>query len=268
MLRYCEQVQESQPRSLAIGFVPGVTPGKWLGRWRDRHPDVSLDATEYDVAVQVSVLRQETVDLMFVRLPVDREGLSVVPLYDEVPVVVASKGHEISLFDEVPLAALTGEALLDVAECGGEEAAMGVAASGAGVVIMPMSLARLYSRKDAVARPVPDAPATTVAIAWLSDGTTADIEEFVGIVRGRTERSSRQQAPEKRKASEKTAAKKVAANKGTAKKASATRMPTGGQEGRAAGASGTKASGGEGTGGKRSAATRKPGVQSRRGRRR
>ena len=183
---------EPQPSVLTVGFVPGVTPGKWVGRWRERFPAKPLQTREYAAADQEAALRAGTVDLGFVRLPVDRAGLSVIPLYEEQPVVVAGKDHELSLFEEVPLAELATENHLQVNANGGDKAAIELAATGAGVVIVPMSIARLFARRDAVYRPVLDVPATTIAVAWLSDGTTEDIEEFVGIVRGRTERSSRQ----------------------------------------------------------------------------
>jgi DNA-binding transcriptional LysR family regulator len=64
-------------------------------------------------------------------------------------------------------------------------------AAGIGVVLAPMSLARLHARKDVAARPVRDAPVSTVALAWPREATTADVDAFVGIVRGRTANSSR-----------------------------------------------------------------------------
>lgn len=216
-------MSELQPRTLRIGFVPGVTPGKWLDRWRDRHPEVPLEAGLHDGVGLVSLLRNGSVDIAFVRLPVDRSGLSVIPLYEEAAVVVASKDHELSLFDEVPLAELQEENLLDIAECGGYQKAVEVAATGAGVVVLPMAVARHYQRKDAVFRVVPDAPSTGIAVAWLAEDTTGittgstteDLEEFIGIVRGRTERSSRQPSaraePERKKPVAKAAAKRAAA---------------------------------------------------------
>lgn len=56
---------------------------------------------------------------------------------------------------------------------------------------VPMSIARTHSRRDLVYRPVTDAPSTTVGLAWLKENDSPSIGEFVGIVRGRTENSSR-----------------------------------------------------------------------------
>jgi DNA-binding transcriptional LysR family regulator len=64
-------------------------------------------------------------------------------------------------------------------------------AGGTGVLIVPMSVARLHQRKDATYRPVVDVPPTKVGLAWLMDNEDPRVQTFIGIVRGRTERSSR-----------------------------------------------------------------------------
>ena len=71
------------------------------------------------------------------------------------------------------------------------ERPISIVATGVGVVIVPMSLARLHRRKDVDHRPLRDGPVSTVALAWPADRTTPAVEAFVGIVRGRTANSSR-----------------------------------------------------------------------------
>jgi DNA-binding transcriptional LysR family regulator len=183
---------EPEQRVLRFAYVAGVTPGKWIRRWEERMPDVPLRSFMSDGGTQLSVLSDGSADLSFVRLPVDREGLNVIPLYEEQPVVVAPKGHEISVFEEVALEDLAEETFLDADELGGPETAMQVVASGAGLLILPMSVARHFNVKDTVARRLTGAPGTQIALAWPSDATDEVIEEFIGIVRGRTAQSSRQ----------------------------------------------------------------------------
>lgn len=180
-------------RSLTVGFVPGVTPGKWTRRWEERLPDIPLTVFQCTEAEQLQILRDGRADLSFVRLPVEREGLSLIPLYKELPVVVAPKEHDVALYDdEVPLAELAGENFLDPEAMGGAKSGIEVVASGAGVMILPMSVARLYNRKDVVYKPVAGADETQIGLAWLTERTDEAIEEFIGIVRGRTAQSSRQ----------------------------------------------------------------------------
>jgi DNA-binding transcriptional LysR family regulator len=204
--RYCERVpaeQEPTPtpdaeeaeeghRELRFAYVPGVTPGKWIRRWEERMRDVPLRSFMSDDGAQLDVLRDGSADLSFVRLPVEAEDLHVIPLYEEQPVVVAPKGHEISVFEEVELADLAEENFLDVAEMGGPEMALQVVASGAGLVILPMSVARHFNVKGVVARRLNGAEGTRIALAWPKDATDDVIEEFIGVVRGRTANSSRQ----------------------------------------------------------------------------
>lgn len=209
--RYCEGVPaedeptlapappEPQARELRFAYVAGVTPGKWIRRWEERMPHVPLRSFMSDGGAQLSVLRDGSADLSFVRLPVDREGLNVIPLYEEQPVVVAPKGHEISVFEDVALEDLAAETFLDADELGGPEAALQVVASGAGLLILPMSVARHFNVKDTVARRLSGAPGTEIALAWPSGSTDEVIEEFIGIVRGRTAQSSRQPSAQQEK---------------------------------------------------------------------
>jgi DNA-binding transcriptional LysR family regulator len=179
--------------TLRIGFVPGVTLTKWRRIWSERFPRLSLEVVEVAEAEQQEAIEAERVDMCFVRLPLTGERLHVIPLYEEVRVVVAPKDHPVSVFDEVCLEDLSEEDALEGFEPG---EAMDLVAGGAGVVFVPQSVARSLSRRDLVYRPVSDAPPTRVALAWLRDNPHEMIEEFIGIVRGRTVNSSRTPRPD------------------------------------------------------------------------
>ncbi|UNX53703.1 LysR family substrate-binding domain-containing protein [Georgenia sp. TF02-10] len=218
-----------------IRFVPGVTPDRWLRTWARRMPGSPLEAAPVTTAEQVAVLRSGEASMSLVRLPVDRAGLHVIPLYREVPVVVAAKEHPVAAFEEVDVADLAEEHLLqdpaDVPEWravarevrdGGRApvapmsvpAAVEVAASGAGILILPMSLARLHHRRDVVHRPVTGVAPSEVGLAWLAGNEDPRVETFVGIVRGRTERSSRGNQPPSPAATGTTAGREQAATAG------------------------------------------------------
>ena len=190
---------------LKIAYVPGVTPGKWLDRWRERYQDAPLDAQRYDAGDPLPLLADGRADMVFVRFPEDGSPagptLHAIPLYTELPVVCAARDHEIELYDgEVPLAEVSDAAFLDLAdypeEAGGTAMALEVVASGAALLVLPMSVARLHHRRDVVHRVLAGAPATRILLAWNrpqgDDPENPLIEEFVGIVRGRGENSSRQ----------------------------------------------------------------------------
>ena len=76
----------SQRPSLRVGKVPGVTVTKWRGIWAERFPGVRLEVIDVDEQDQRHVLTDGQVDLCFVRLPIDDDGLHLIRLYDELPV--------------------------------------------------------------------------------------------------------------------------------------------------------------------------------------
>src|SRR5690554_2231419 len=179
-----------------VAIVPGVNPGKWTKAWAERR-SAPIEVTPIDAVDQRTVLLDGLADLAFVRLPIDRDGLNVIRLYEEAPVVVVPKDHPISLFDSVTLADLDGETIRTEPI----DDAIDLVVAGVGILLVPQSIARQHVRRDLAVRPVTDAPATEIAIAWLSDpaidnstadnSTTDNIDEFIGIVRGRTAASSR-----------------------------------------------------------------------------
>jgi DNA-binding transcriptional LysR family regulator len=184
--------------------VTGATPDKWARVWRERFPRDPLELVPLEQDVQEAGLRAGELDLCLVRLPVDRDGLHCIPLYDEVPVAVVGSEHIATVVTELSLGDLADEQLVLPHPSGWTPTAeqldwppMGVAdavevvASGTGVVIVPMSIARLHQRKDTAYRPVSDLPPTTVGLAWLVDNDDPRVQSFIGVVRGRTERSSR-----------------------------------------------------------------------------
>jgi len=160
---------------------------------------VPLTEDEQEIA-----LREGRVDMAIVRLPVDREGLHLVPLYDERPVAVMGVEHLLTLADEVTTEDLAEEQLVMPERSGWRPTveqlpwppmsamdAVETVAAGTGVAIMPMSLARLHHRRDATYRVVTDLPDSPVGLAWLVENDGELPQAFVGILRGRRENSSR-----------------------------------------------------------------------------
>jgi len=195
-----------------VAYAPGVTPGKWAGVWAERVRDVPLRLIQMPAAEIVPLLRDGGVDAAFVRLPVDREALHVIPLYLETTVVVVPKDHAVAAVEELELADLADEDVfepLDEVLAWGERpgqpaftrpestaAAIELVASGTGVLLLPQSLARLHPRKDLTYRAVTDAPQSQIGLAWLEAETSDLMEELIGIVRGRTPNSSRGRNPQ------------------------------------------------------------------------
>lgn len=200
-------------RTFALAYVPGVTPDKWVRRWNEREPQVPLDLVNSTNGEAEGVVRDGTADAALLRLPIDRTGMHAIPLYTEKTVVVAPKEHLIAAADELAPADLDEEIvqhpLDDPLDWGAVDRegppglpaverpattgdAIQLVAAGVGVLIVPQSVARLHHRKDLIYRPIHELPESEVALAWLvRDETPELMEQFIGVVRGRTPNSTR-----------------------------------------------------------------------------
>ncbi|MER7045869.1 LysR substrate-binding domain-containing protein [Streptomyces jumonjinensis] len=249
------------PSSFRLAYVPGVTPTKWVRIWNERLPGVPLTLVPVSAAEAPGALRDGGADAGLLRLPVDRTELSAIPLYTETTVVVIPKDHLVAAVDEVTAADLADEIVLhpldetlDWEHRPGVPAkerpattadAVELVAAGVGVLVVPQSLARLHHRKDLTYRPVSDAPESQVALSWPEEETTDLVEEFIGIVRGRTVNSTRgRRAPAAAPAPEQPKRKRP----GTG---GAQRKPTAGKPGGGGARGGSGGAKGSAKGGKR-----------------
>lgn len=249
-----------------LAYVPGATPAKWVRTWRERLPDVPLELVATEAADAGRVLRDGEADAAILRLPVDRDVLAAIPLYEETPVVLVGRDHLLAALEPeepVALSDLADEVLLrpldDVVAWSGTPGAADDApappgrpaverpattadavvlvAAGVGVLVVPQSLARLHHRKDVVHRRLDGAPTAPVALAWLAEAADDLVEEMVGIVRGRTVNSSRGRS-----------APAVAAGDGRARAARSTGQGGGSGGGSGGRRSGTPSRSGQGAG--------------------
>jgi DNA-binding transcriptional LysR family regulator len=198
------------PPSFRLAYVPGVTPAKWVRIWNERLPGVPLALLPVPAAEAAGLLLDRGADAGLVRLPVDRTDLAAIPLYTETTVVVVPKDHFVAAADEVSAADLADEIVLSPLDDtlgwdrppgrparerpAGTADAVELVAAGVGLLVVPQSLARLHHRRDLTYRPLTDAPQSRVALSWREDATTDLVDDFIGIVRGRTVNSSRGRA--------------------------------------------------------------------------
>lgn len=171
----------------------------------------------------------------------DGEKYHSIRLYEELPVVILPVDHVLTVLDEVPVEELAEEFLLqpasdipayeEVSRAWRENAGrivpegltdketIELVAAGVGLYIVPMSIARFYHRKDLTYRPVAGLDTYPVNLVWprapkgepRSEELEALLQDFIGIVRGRTATSDRgsetRQARAERVAAEKAKAK-------------------------------------------------------------
>lgn len=253
-----------------------MTPTKWVRIWNERLAGVPLTLVAVTAAEAADALRHGDADAALLRLPVDRADLSAIPLYTETTVVVIPKDHVGAAVEELSVADLADEVVLhpldDTLEWErppGRPAferpattadAVELVAAGVGLLVVPQSLARLYHRKDLTYRPLtapdaepsaagpdsapsaPSVPGSRVALSWPEARTTDLVEEFIGIVRGRTVNSTR--GPKKSPAAQEAAGRSTRG--GTARGASAGGAKSGGAKSGGTKGGGARAGGAKG----------------------
>ncbi|MFC8360715.1 LysR family transcriptional regulator [Streptomyces griseorubiginosus] len=188
-------------QSLTVGFMPGITVTPAMVAFTAHHPDVNVRLLRTTWDDQVEVLRDGRADVSIVRLPIDRKGLRVRPLFQEPRVVMVPAGHPLAGSTSVSIKELAAEHLLqnpnavpewrDVAlELQGgrrrpevpvihqvEEKLEHVAA-GAGVCVLPLSTANFYTRPDVIPLRVADIGPNEVALAWVAARRSHLIHDF------------------------------------------------------------------------------------------
>jgi hypothetical protein len=183
------------PTTLRVGFVPGVEPDRFLRRWKSGRRAAWLELVPVPLSRQGEALMSGEVDMCFVRLPLEPapapDQLHLVPLWEERAAVVVGDENVLSLHEDIAEADLEEETEIPSAHLDDAEDRIAVAATGAGYARVPLSLARLHHRRDAVALPLRDGEPTRIALAWPRAADDEIRQEFVGVVRGRTARSSR-----------------------------------------------------------------------------
>jgi DNA-binding transcriptional LysR family regulator len=220
------------PSTFTIAFPLGVTIGKWTRAFEERHPGVELQVVRMELPDQRATLDNGEADMAFVREPIEADGLHVIPLYEENIVVVMHHEHLLTLEDE-----LFSADIADVVrvEGDGSEGLFRQVAAGEGIAVLPQSVAKAFRRKDVVAMRLEDAEPSRIALAWPRDSQHPLVDEFIGIVRGRSAHSSRNpevaagEAAKRKEAEQRKADKQKKLRQASAREASAKRKKAGPQ---------------------------------------
>lgn len=205
---------------LRLAFATGTEPGKWFRRFRENTAHGGLETLDADDAL--ATLLSGDADLALARVPAAGDeridsSFHVVRLYAEAPGVAVPKdsvyaevGEDVraeDVADEYLNYRIPDSGLVDV-----EAVRTGLQVVGAnvGIVIAPRPLLKVLSKKQVVPLGLVDAevPRTEICLVWKKGRDADDIQDFVGVAKGRTKNSSRQEKP-KRSAREKAKAKQA-----------------------------------------------------------
>ena len=208
---------DDQSGPLRVDFVTGVTPDKWARTWarpQPRRPPGPV--ADRGRRRRVRRLRSGATTLSLLRLPIDQTGLHVIPLYEEAPVVVVAKEHAAAAFDDARhhRPGRRGAAAARRLGAGLARRRAGRRARAQPPRCRPWASSRrsqwprpgpassscrcrwrgCTTARTSCTEPVTGVAGSRVGLAWRVDDDDPRIEDFIGVVRGRTERSSRGRA--------------------------------------------------------------------------
>jgi DNA-binding transcriptional LysR family regulator len=165
---------------LTVGFMPGIRPTATVKALRERFPELTVEVVRTSWDDQVEAVLDGRIDASFVRLPIERRGLTVVPLFTEPRVVALPASHPLTARAGVRIGDLAPYELLQDPQAVPEWRAAGGArptartveeklemvAGERGIVILPESTAHFYTRPDVVHRPISDIGPDQVTLAY------------------------------------------------------------------------------------------------------
>jgi DNA-binding transcriptional LysR family regulator len=183
------------PDRFVVGFMPGLIVTDAVRAIRERHPGLTVDLLRTGWNDQTDVVHDGRVDVSYVRLPVDKRGLTLRPLFGEPRVAMLPAAHRLAGKETIEIAELADDQLLQDPAAVPEwpvrfpaapptyavEEKLEHVASGRGVVVLPLSTARFYTRPDVVWARIADIPPNRVSLAWDSNRRDPLIAEFAAL---------------------------------------------------------------------------------------
>ncbi|WP_165164402.1 LysR family transcriptional regulator substrate-binding protein [Corynebacterium qintianiae] len=183
---------------LSLAFATGTEPGKWFRRYTEA-TDHGLDTRDADDPI--ALLEAGECHVALARLPDPRvsDDYHVVVLYEEAAGVAVSKDSVYAEVGErVLVDDLAGEPVnsryVDGASISRLRPALQLVAANVGVAYAPKPLLKALSKKQVTVLDV-EGEASPIALVWRKNDDGDAIQDFVGVAKGRTVRSSRSAVP-------------------------------------------------------------------------
>jgi DNA-binding transcriptional LysR family regulator len=187
--------------TFTIAFMPGITVTAPVQALLARHPELAVEVLRVSAEDQTAVVLDGRADVGFVRLPLDRRGLRLRPLFTEPRVAVVPRSHRLAGKTSIGIADLADDVLLQDPDVVPEwrdlphrrplrpgarpepparsvEEKLEYVAAFRGVVVLPLSAATHYTREDVCRLPVEDIAPNQVCLAWDAARDSALIQEF------------------------------------------------------------------------------------------
>lgn len=202
------QVAAGGRPTLTVGFFVGDSFTNALRRFAAACPEVDVHLHRIYWHDQVDRLHDGRVDVAFVHLPIDEEGLKLIPVREEPRVAVLSDCHPAAGADVIGVADVaddpviihrgaseTWQAFHNVdprpdghhpragPEADNIEEKVELVATGAAISFLPASAAAAYVKPGVVYVPVADIPPIRICLAWPTNRRGRYVDAFVQAVR-------------------------------------------------------------------------------------
>ncbi|MEU6852247.1 LysR substrate-binding domain-containing protein [Actinacidiphila alni] len=183
-----------------VAFMPGITVTPAVKALTARHSRLDVRLLRTGWHNQTRVVLDGRADASIVRMPIDTDGLDVLPLFTEPRVVVIAGDHPLAGKGSVALTDLADERLLqdpaavpewravahdprtghrpEIPVVHSVEEKLELVASGAGFCVLPLSTASFYTRPDVATLRVPGLGDNQVGLVWNAAHRTQLVEDF------------------------------------------------------------------------------------------
>jgi DNA-binding transcriptional LysR family regulator len=199
-----------QVGKLRVGFAYWMDVaiiGKMINRFAELHPGIHVELRNFSVPLQVAALREQRLDVGFVRPPLGEPSLRTRIVLTEPFVVAMPHDHRLARRPRIALSVLKKESFIlfaretvprfyDLAvrlcrdagfvpyvrtEADQPQMLLGLVAAGAGVSLVPASAGNLHLPGVVFLPLRSSAPILETALAWRRDGETPLIDRFIRI---------------------------------------------------------------------------------------
>ncbi len=196
------------PRTLTVGFFVGDTFTAALRAFGQECPDVDVRLHRLYWQDQVTAIHDGTVDVAFVHLPIDDDGLELLPVRTEPRVAVLASTHPLAGRETVSIAELADDPVLEHRGASAEwqafhdvdpradgrrprrgpaidniEEKLEQVAAGTAISFVPASAAAAVVHSGVRFVVVDDIPPTQVCLAWSRQRRSTVVDAFVRAVR-------------------------------------------------------------------------------------
>ncbi|MFY0676725.1 MAG: LysR family transcriptional regulator [Neptuniibacter sp.] len=206
-----KRLSEEGKRWMGIGFVPSILYSQipsFIQSWCSSHSYIDASLFEQTSVVQAEALKSGKIDVGISRLAIEDPGITNILLNEEPMVLAVSSVNELAGFDEIDLAIISNQTLIlypakprpsfadhvmrqfqvrgltvkKTYEANGVQSAIGFAAAGMGVAIVPESV-QVLQRKDITYIPIKDEGVTTPLIMSIRENDdSAHLQDFISFI--------------------------------------------------------------------------------------